>query len=122
MSRKGTRRINPKNGMKKILITTLFCAFAVQQLALSQTNAPDATPVAQPDVTTNTPAAPAMSGDASTQSPATIVSNETDNAAMSNSRAMSAASDQSTDAPTNPPAVPSIPLIQFQDVPLTTAI
>src|SRR5580698_7426346 len=91
--------------MKKLYITTLLCAFAVQQLALSQTNAPDATPGTQPDVATNMPAAPAIGGDAAGTAP------------MTNSPASTAPGDQSTDA-----AVSSIPLIQFQDVPITTAI
>ena len=114
--------MNPKYGMKKLFITTLVCAFAVQQLAVSQTNAPDATAGAQPDTATNMPAAPAIGGDAAGNAPTMVVSNETDNAAMSNSPALMAAGDQSTDAATNPPAVSSIPLIQFQDVPITTAI
>jgi type II secretory pathway component GspD/PulD (secretin) len=100
----------------KTLITGLLATFLLQHTVLSQTNeAPADQPAVAADtnatvtaVATNTPdaAAPAVaSGDALTNAPAT-------------------AGDAATNAPTGvaADASPSIPLIQFQDVPLTTAI
>jgi type II secretory pathway component HofQ len=100
----------------KTLITGLLATFLLQHTVLSQTNEATADqPVVAADtnvtataVATNTPdaAAPAVaSGDAVTNAPAT-------------------AGDADTNAPTGVAVdtSPSIPLIQFQDVPLTTAI
>jgi type II secretory pathway component GspD/PulD (secretin) len=107
-----------KTGMKlKTLITGLLATFLLQHTVLSQTNeatadqpavAADTNVTATADAT-NTPdaAAPVVaSGDAVTNAPATIVD------AATNASTGVAAEDAS----------PSIPLIQFQDVPLTTAI
>jgi type II secretory pathway component GspD/PulD (secretin) len=101
----------------KTLITGLLATFLLQHTVLSQTNEATAdqpavaadTNVTATAVATNTPDAsvPAVaSGDAVTNAPATTV-------------------DAATNAPTGVEAEdvsPSIPLIQFQDVPLTTAI
>jgi type II secretory pathway component GspD/PulD (secretin) len=101
----------------KTLITGLLATFLLQHTVLSQTNEATAdqpavaadTNVTATAVATNTPDAtvPAVaSGDAVTNAPATIVD------AATNAPSGVAAEDAS----------PSIPLIQFQDVPLTTAI
>jgi type II secretory pathway component GspD/PulD (secretin) len=101
----------------KTLIAGLLTTFLLQHTVLSQTNEATAdqpavaadTNVTATAIATNTPdaAAPAVaSGDAVTNAPATAV-------------------DVATNAPTvvaADDASPSIPLIQFQDVPLTTAI
>jgi type II secretory pathway component GspD/PulD (secretin) len=100
----------------KTLITGLLATFLLQHTVLSQTNEATAdqpavaadTNVTATAVATNTPdaATPAVaSGDAVTNAPAT-------------------ADAAATNAPTGvaADASPSIPLIQFQDVPLTTAI
>ena len=96
----------------KMLIATLLGCLVWQQGALSQTDTNAANPAAtnevapanQPAITTDTnpPAAPAAS---TNESSSVTTTNET----------ASAANPQ-------PSGPPSIPLIQFQDVPITTAI
>ena len=118
------------NVMKKLIIAVLLGGLVLRQTASSQINA-DGTSQAPPtESATNTPAA-ANAG----------MPNSSQAAAESNAPAMNAAGNE-TAAPTatNAPAemtsepsaspaikasavsVASIPLIQFQDVPLTTAI
>ena len=118
--------------MKKLMIAVLLGGLALRQTALSQTETNSAGTDQQPATqsATNTPAA----ADTGMPNPSPAV-------AESNAPAMNAASDETaapaaTNAPasmtsepsagvaTNAPAAPvaSIPLIQFQDVPLTTAI
>ena len=116
--------------MKKLMIAVLFGGLVLRQTALSQTNA-DGTSQAPPtDSATTTPAAtnadvpnpsPAV---ADTNAPAVnAAGNETAAPTATNAPAETA-SEPSASPATNAPAVPvaSIPLIQFQDVPLTTAI
>jgi type II secretory pathway component GspD/PulD (secretin) len=92
--------------MKKTLITALLGTLALQ-LAWSQTNAPgtNATPATEPAATNQ------MVVTAGTNAPlVTTSSNE-----------VTGATTVTSVTATNPP-VASIPLIQFQDVPITTAI
>jgi type II secretory pathway component GspD/PulD (secretin) len=116
--------------MKKLMIAVLFGGLVLQQTALSQTNA-DGTSQAPPtESATTTPAA--TSAAMANPSPAVAESNapamnaagtETAAPAATNAPAETA-SEPSASPATNAPAVQvaSIPLIQFQDVPLTTAI
>jgi len=104
--------------MKKTFIAVLLGGLVLQQTAWSQTNA-EATgqmPAAAP--ATNTPAAV----DNSTSNPAPAAAENSApaaNAAGNESATNASAAGSETNAPAAPP---SIPLIQFQDVPLTTAI
>jgi type II secretory pathway component GspD/PulD (secretin) len=108
----------------KTLIAALFGAFLLQHPAISQTDTPTTNPpVASADtneaasmVATNLPPVPAADSNATTTIVTTTVT--------SNVPAATAAGD---DQPTNATAAEvaetlSIPLIQFQDVPITTAI
>jgi len=102
--------------MKKIMIAVLFGGLVLQQAALSQTNADGTSPAAATGSATTTPAA--ANADMANPAPAA-----TDTNAAAMSTATNAPAEMTGEA-TNAPAVPvaSIPLIQFQDVPLTTAI
>jgi len=100
--------------MKKLIIAVLLGGLVLRQTALSQTNEAGTSQMPPTESATNTPAA----ANASMPNPSPAV-------AESNAPAMNAAgSETAAPAETNAPAVPvaSIPLIQFQDVPLTTAI
>ena len=116
--------------MKKLMIAVLLGGLVLRQTALSQTNA-DGTSQAPPtDSATNTPAA----ANASMPNPSPAVAesnapamnaagNETTAATAANAPAAPAAEPSASPATPAPAApVASIPLIQFQDVPLTTAI
>jgi type II secretory pathway component GspD/PulD (secretin) len=118
------------NIMKKLIIAVLLGGLVLQQTALSQTNADGTSQMAPTESATNTPA----TADAGMTNPSPAVAesnapamnaagNETATATATNSPAATIA-EQSESPATNAPAVPvaSIPLIQFQDVPLTTAI
>jgi type II secretory pathway component GspD/PulD (secretin) len=101
----------------KTLITVLLSGFLLQQSAISQaaasaTNQPTATNEVTSVVATNLPPMPVVDSNA----PVSI--------ADSNAPATDAASgSQSPNAtPSEAPEVLNIPLIQFQDVPITTAI
>ena len=103
--------------MKKLMIAVLLGGLALRQTALSQTNA-DGTSQAPPtESATNTPAA--ANAGMPNPSPAVAETNAPAPAAPAE-----AASEPAAAPATNSPAAPvaSIPLIQFQDVPLTTAI
>jgi len=116
--------------MKKMIIAVLFGGLVLQQAALSQTNADGTSPAPPTESTTTTPAA--ATADMSNPAPAAADTNAPAMNAAGNEAAAPAAtsapaettSEPSAAAATNAPAVPvaSIPLIQFQDVPLTTAI
>ena len=115
-----------KKGMKlKTLLVALLGTCLLQHAAFSQTNAvmPDSSAVsadtnaAATDTTAVTNAPVAAD---STNMPA-AGSNDATNAAAGAS-AMAASPAESSEAPAAAPAVASIPLIQFQDVPITTAI
>ena len=116
--------------MKKLMIAVLLGGLVLRQTALSQTNSEGTSPAPPSDSATTTPAA----ANASMPNPSPAV-------AESNAPAMNAAGNETapanaTNAPAAPTAEPSaspaanapaapvasIPLIQFQDVPLTTAI
>jgi type II secretory pathway component GspD/PulD (secretin) len=141
-----THKNHKKTGMKlKTLLAGLLATFLLQQTVLSQTNvaAADQPAVAadtngtvtavatnMPDATNTpdaaTPAAAATdtatnAADAAT--PAATAADTATNAATAITPAATAA-DSATNAPADNEATasPSIPLIQFQDVPLTTAI
>ena len=99
------------------MIAVLLGGLALRQTALSQTNA-DGTSLAPPtESATNTPAA--ANAGMPNPSPALAETNAPAPAAPAE-----AASEPAAAPATNAPAAPvaSIPLIQFQDVPLTTAI
>jgi type II secretory pathway component GspD/PulD (secretin) len=116
--------------MKKLIIAVLLGGLVLRQTALSQTNADGTSPMAPTASATNTPAV----ADAGTPSPSPAVADTNApavNAAGSETAVAPAtnlpaalASEPSAGPATNAPAVlmGSIPLIQFQDVPLTTAI
>ncbi|HTX21918.1 MAG TPA: secretin N-terminal domain-containing protein [Candidatus Aquilonibacter sp.] len=92
--------------MKKILITALLAGLALQQ-ALSQTNVPETSQDAMSE--TNAPAAPAMSDEMA--------------GAVATNQAVTAADAESAAATnTTTMADAKVPLISFQDVPLTTVI
>ena len=100
--------VNPKNhnnsGMKlKTLLAGLLATFLLPHVVLSQTNTVTPEPSAV-IADTNAPVAPAVTNSPDV-APAVIAVTTAD-----------------TNAPAAAPATPSIPLIQFQDVPLTTAI
>ncbi|MGH7993733.1 MAG: secretin N-terminal domain-containing protein, partial [Limisphaerales bacterium] len=100
--------------MKKMIIAVLFGGLVLRQAALSQTNADGTSQMPPTESATTTPAAAA-----DTNAPAmNAAGNEAAAPAANNAPA------ETTGEATNAPAVPvaSIPLIQFQDVPLTTAI
>jgi len=100
--------------MKKLIIAVLLGGLVLRQTALSQTNEAGTSQMPPTESATNAPAA----ANASMPNPSPAV-------AESNAPAMNAAGNETAaPAETNAPAVPvaSIPLIQFQDVPLTTAI
>jgi len=117
--------------MKKTLITILLAGAALQQLALSQTNtdAPAMTNAVVAEADTNTP--PAAAATTNAMVPVEIITPQT-NAPVVPATEMAAEGTNTPVVPapemaaetTNAPAVvaQSIPLIQFQDVPLTTAI
>jgi len=116
--------------MKKIMIAVLLSGLVLRQTALSQTNAEGTSPAPPSDSATTTPAA----ANASMPNPTPAVAES--NAPAMNAAGNEAAAATAPNAPaettaepaaspaTNAPAAPvaSIPLIQFQDVPLTTAI
>ncbi|HXR04765.1 MAG TPA: secretin N-terminal domain-containing protein [Verrucomicrobiae bacterium] len=112
--------------MKKLIIAVLFGGLVLRQTAWSQTSA-DSTSQALPSGSAiTTPAA--TNADTPNPSPATAdtnapAGNETATPAATNAPAETTG-EASTGPATNAPAAPvaSIPLIQFQDVPLTTAI
>ncbi|HUA67647.1 MAG TPA: secretin N-terminal domain-containing protein [Candidatus Saccharimonadales bacterium] len=92
--------------MKKILITALLAGLALQQ-ALSQTNVPETSQDAMSE--TNAPAAPAMSDEMA--------------GAVATNQAVTAADAESAAATNTTTMVDAkVPLISFQDVPLTTVI
>ena len=101
----------------KTLLATLLGTFLLQHAAFSQTNAvtPDAsvivadTNAAVTSDSTNVPATPVAGGNDATNVAASVP-------------APDAASGGATDTTAPVPSVASIPLIQFQDVPITTAI
>ena len=135
-------RIGDKSMKTKILIATLLGCLAWQQGALSQTDtiatnppSPDAVaPTSQSaaastnevpaaTATTNTPAAPvaaATDAPAAAASPAAAPAADTANATNTPTATDVTGSNQTASA--QPAAPPTIPLIQFQDVPITTAI
>ena len=100
------------------LLAGLLATFLLQHTALSQTNvaAADQSAVA---TDTNVPAVAAATSD----TVATVVTN-TPEAATPVAEPATPAAEAATNAPAEvaEPVSPSIPLIQFQDVPLTTAI
>jgi type II secretory pathway component GspD/PulD (secretin) len=116
--------------MKKLMIAVLFGGLVLRQTALSQTNADGTSQASPTESATNTPAA----AEAATPNPSPAVADT--NAPAMNAAGGETAVPTATNAPaemasepsagpaTNAPVVPvaSIPLIQFQDVPLTTAI
>ncbi len=112
--------------MKKLIIAVLFGGLVLRQTALSQTNA-DGTSQAPPTESATTTPTAADAGMAN-PSPALAESNAPAGNETAAPTATNAPADMtgepSTGSATNAPAVPvaSIPLIQFQDVPLTTAI
>jgi type IV pilus assembly protein PilQ len=98
----------------KILIAMLAGLVWVQQSALAQT---DASSTNQPAISADTNA---VAGTMDTNMPAVPVADN--NTATNPPPTAVADGDQSTNAATAAPAPPTIPLIQFQDVPITTAI
>jgi type II secretory pathway component GspD/PulD (secretin) len=104
--------------MKKTFITALLGTLALQ-LAWSQTNAPgtNESAAAEPATTNQT-----LVTEGTNALLVTTSSNETTGATMTTEQSVTATNE--SPGATNPPvaAVPSIPLIQFQDVPITTAI
>jgi type II secretory pathway component GspD/PulD (secretin) len=111
--------------MKKIFITILLAGAALQQLALSQTNT-DAPVMTEADTNTPTVAPPAV--EANTNTPSAVEATTNATAAVEtntpSTNAPPVAAPEMAAEPANTPASvsQSIPLIQFQDVPLTTAI
>ncbi len=113
----------------KILIATLLGCLAWQQGALSQTDtiatnpasSDEVAPAAQPATAADSTTAPAES---TNEAPAATSADSTMAPAESASEAPADTSSNETAsaASTQPPAPPTIPLIQFQDVPITTAI
>ena len=116
--------------MKKLMIAVLLGGLVLRQTALSQTSGEGTSPAPPSDSATTTPAA----ANASVPNPSPAVAesnapamnaagNETAAATATNAPAATTA-EPSASPDTNAPAAPvaSIPLIQFQDVPLTTAI
>jgi type II secretory pathway component GspD/PulD (secretin) len=112
----------------KILVVTLLAGFVLQQLALCQTNATDANPAAASMAATNPVASnmaeggnqpvgiiasnePVSSVSMSNASPNMLASNIIAEAGSTNSQAVAGASAPAAELP-----------IQFQDVPITTAI
>jgi len=117
--------------MKKLTIAVLLGGLVLRQAALSQTNADGTSQLPPTASATNTPAvvdagtpnpSPAVA-DTNAPAPTTTTGSETA-AAPATTPPAAMASEPSASAATNAPAGPaaSIPLIQFQDVPLTTAI
>ncbi|MGA3284652.1 MAG: secretin N-terminal domain-containing protein [Verrucomicrobiota bacterium] len=116
--------------MKKLIIAVLLGGLVLRQTALSQTNAEGTSQAPPTESATNPPAAAAAG--MPNPSPAVAESNAPAMNAAGNETAAPTAtnapaamtSEPSASPATNAPAVPvaSIPLIQFQDVPLTTAI
>jgi len=113
--------------MKKLIIAVLMGGLVLWQTALSQTSADGTSQTPPTDSTTNLPAA----ANAAVPNPAPVVADsnapalavpasETAVSAVTNAPAPMA-SETSSGLATNSPTA-SIPLIQFQDVPLTTAI
>ena len=98
----------------KTLLATLLGTFLLQHAAFSQTNA------AMPDASANTNAVATDTTNMPAMTPASG-SADTNNAAAS-APAADTSSGGSADATAAVPVVASIPLIQFQDVPITTAI
>ncbi len=116
--------------MKKLMIAVLLGGLVLRQTALSQTNSEGTSQAPPSDSATTTPAAanasmpnptPAV---AESNAPAmNAAGNETAPATATNAPAATAAEPSASPAANAPAAaVASIPLIQFQDVPLTTAI
>src|SRR5271154_1802456 len=101
-----THKIHKKGMKLKTLLAALLGICLLQHAAFSQTNA------AMPDASANTNAAVAAD---STNTPAMAP-------AADAPAATDASSGAATDATAAAPAVASIPLIQFQDVPIPTAI
>ncbi len=117
--------------MKKLIIAVLLGGLVLRQTALSQTNADGTSQMSPTASATNAPAAAdagtpnAAPAAADTNAPAlNTAGSETAAATATNPPAAAMASEPSASPATNAPAPPtaSIPLIQFQDVPLTTAI
>ncbi|MFZ0828099.1 MAG: secretin N-terminal domain-containing protein [Verrucomicrobiia bacterium] len=129
----------------KILIATLLGCLAWQQGALSQTDtiatnpatSDGVAPATQPasaaaanataapattgtDAAAATPTAPAVASASDT--PAATSTNTAATAATSEPPATASSNDNASAASPQPAAPPTIPLIQFQDVPITTAI
>jgi len=113
--------------MKKLMIAVLLGGLVLRQTALSQTNADGTSQTPPTESATNTPAA----ANASMPNPSPAVAesnapamnaagNETTAATAANAPAAEPSASPATNAPAAP--VASIPLVQFQDVPLTTAI
>ncbi|HTQ49211.1 MAG TPA: secretin N-terminal domain-containing protein [Candidatus Acidoferrales bacterium] len=107
--------------MKKMIIAVLFGGLVLQQAALSQTNADGTSPAPATGSATTTPAA--ANADMANPAPAAADTNAPALSTATNAPA-EATGESSAGAATNAAAAPvaSIPLIQFQDVPLTTAI
>jgi len=114
--------------MKKLLIAVLLGGLVLRQSALSQTEAVGTNQVPATESATNPPAAVDTGMPNPSPAPATATGgNETAPATAPETATTPTAavtSERPATSATNAPAVPvsSIPLIQFQDVPLTTAI
>jgi type II secretory pathway component GspD/PulD (secretin) len=108
--------------MKKLLIAVLLGGLILRQSAWSQTNTAEAGQV-PPTESATTPSAAAESNAPATNVTGNETAPATEAAAATNAPAATTAEPLAGPA-TNVPAPPvaSIPLIQFQDVPLTTAI
>jgi type II secretory pathway component GspD/PulD (secretin) len=114
--------------MKKLLIAVLLGGLVLRQSALSQTEAVGTNQVPATESATNPPAAVDTGMPNPSPAPATATGgNETAPATAPETATTPTAavtSERPATSATNAPAVPvsSIPLIQFQDVPLTTPI
>ncbi len=111
----------------KILVVTLLAGFVLHQLALCQTSATDANPTAASGASTNQPASNLAEG--GNQPVSTTAGNEpVSSVSMANaspnmlaSNAIAKANSQAAIGTSAPAAAAELP-IQFQDVPITTAI
>lgn len=105
--------------MKKLIIVAALAALAQCQSTFSQTNA-DSTMITNPpallEAGTNPPVLLVV-----TNAPASVADTNVNTLATTNAPAVMPVAEQGAD--TNAPAVaPTIPLIQFQEVPITTAV